>query len=211
MKNMKLIVSLLLIAAMLCACGGGSSVKAADLVGTWSMTFEDSADEAYYLLDFVDLYTEERAFVKDLKLDAVITVIFTEDTFSFQYDVDGNKACVRAYYEAVFAALYENRAELTDLYGEDVVDMDEATFLLFYADLYGIDSYEAFMNELVEGVYDYTALAETLKSGTYKIVGDSLITTPDGSEEKESMGFTLNGETLTLIYSDGDEVYTKVN
>ena len=211
MKNLKLIICLMLVAALLCACGG-SKISAADLTGVWSTTFEDAPEEVTYLLDYVDLYEEERAFVADVKLDAVITVEFGEDgTICFQYDVEANKVCVRAFYEAVINALFENRAALTELYGEEVAAMDLAAFQQFYAEVYGFADYAGFMDELVETVYDYDALGEPIKKGTFKILGETLMITPEGSEEKETIGLKLDGTTLTLTYSDGDEVYTKIS
>lgn len=207
MKHLKLILVLTLAMALLCGCGGG--VSAEELAGEWNMTIPCPQEDATYLLDSMDLYAEERAFVDLGSLNYVLAANFTADgSYSFVYDVEANKASVRAFYEGVMTALYDNRAELTSVYGDEVVDMTREEFDQFYADAYGMASIEVLMNNLVEYAYDYDALGEPLEEGTFTIVGSNLMCTVDG--ETSSIGFKLEGDTLTLTYVDGEEVYTRV-
>lgn len=207
MKHLKLILVLTLVMAMLWGCGGSASAE--DLAGEWHMTIPCPQEDATYLLDIMDLYAEERAFVDLGSMNYILAASFSADgSYSFVYDVEANKACVRAFYEGVMTALYENRAELTDLYGEEAVAMSREEFEQLYAEAYGMVSFEFLMNSLVEYAYDYEALAEPLEEGTFKIVGSNLMCTTDG--ETSSIGFALDGDTLTLSYSDGEEVYTRV-
>lgn len=209
MKHLKLILVLTLTMAMLCGCGGSASVE--DLAGEWNMTVASPEEDVTYLLDSMDLYTEERAFVDQDSLSYVLAANFSTDgSYSFTYDVEANKACVREFYEGVMAALYENRAELTSLYGEEVTDMSREAFDQFYAEAYGMASYEVLMNNLVEYAFDYDVLGEPLEVGTFTIVGSNLMCTVEGETEVGSIGFALDGDTLTLTYSDGEEVYTRV-
>lgn len=209
MKNIKIILALTLAIVLLTGCGGG--VTAADLAGDWHMTIPCPQEDATYLLDAMDLYAEERTFVDLGSLDYVLKATFAEDgSYSFVYDVEANKVCVREFYEGVMTALYDNRAELTGLYGEEVTAMTRDEFNQFYADIYSVASYEFLMTNLVDYAYDYEALGEPIEVGTFKIVGSNLMCEPTDGNEAGSIGFQLDGDTLTLSYSDGDEVYTRV-
>ena len=209
MKHMKIILALTLALVLLTGCGGGAA--AADLAGEWTMRVPCPQEDVTYLLDSLDLYAEERAFVDLGTMAYVLNVSFTEDgSYCFAYDVEANKACVREFYEGIMTALYDNRAELTGLYGEEVTAMAREEFNQFYADLYGMASYEFLMTSLVDNAYDYEALALPIEEGTFAIVGSNLMCTPTGDAEAGSIGFELEGDTLTLSYSDGDEVYTRV-
>ena len=208
MKTMKIILSLTLALVLLCGCSG-SSVTAEDLAGQWTTIAPCSQEDADYLMDYMDLYPEERAFVDISTMSYVLTANFGADgSCSFAYEAEANKACVRKFYEGVMDALYENRAQLSDLYGADTAAMSREEFDALYAELYYQDSFETLMNELVNGAYDYDVLSEPLAEGTFKIVGENLMLTADG--ETSSIGLALDGDTLTLTYIDGTEVYTRV-
>lgn len=209
MKHIKSIVAVLLVAVLLCGCG--ASIKAGDLAGKWTMREQSPQDEATYLLDVIDLYTEERALVDLDSLDYVLAVEFSEDgSYSFYYDVEANKECVREFYTGVMDVLYENRAIIGELYETDMGAMTRDEFNQFYVDLYAVASYEFLMDSFVDYAYDYDALAEPLETGTYKIVGDSLLCTITGETEASSIGCELEGDSLKLIYVDGEENYTRV-
>lgn len=209
MKHMKIILALVLTAALLCGCGAG--LKIGDLAGEWTMTAPADEEEAGYLMDMIELYDEERAFVDATSLEYVASVKFDEEgNYSFHYDVEANKECVRAFYAGVVEALFENRAALTDIYGTDVNDMTLEEFQAFYGLTYGFASYDIMMTRFVDNAYDYTVLAEPLETGTFKIVGNSLLCTITGQTESESLGCELEGDTLKLIYADAEEVYTRV-
>lgn len=209
MKNIKIILALTLALVLLTGCGGG--VTAEDLAGEWTMTVTSTEDDVIYLMDSMDLYEEERAFVDMSSMNDVLIATFGADgSYSFVYEVEANKACVRAFYEGVITALFDNRAELTALYGEEVADMTREEFDQFYAEVYGMTDMATLVDELVEYAYDYEALAEPIEVGTFKIVGSNLMCTIEGETEVGSIGFKLDGDTLTLTYSDGEEVYTRV-
>lgn len=209
MKNIKIILALTLALVLLTGCGGG--VSAEDLAGEWIMTVTSNEDDVIYLMDSMDLYEEERAFVDMSSMNDVLIATFGADgSYSFVYEVEANKACVRAFYEGVITALFDNRAELTALYGEEVADMTREEFDQFYAEIYGMTDMATLVDELVEYAYDYEALAEPIEVGTFKIVGSNLMCEPTDGNEAGSIGFKLDGDTLTLTYSDGEEVYTRV-
>ena len=52
-------------------------------------------------------------------------------------------------------------------------------------------------------------LAESFEKGTFRLLANSILLTADGSTTEEKMEFKIDGDTLTLIYIDGEEVYTR--
>ncbi len=211
MKRFTRILVLLVIAALalsLCACGSDKKMEL--LTGTWSMATSNSEEQAMVLLEAIDLYEEEIAVVDKSAACIVKIVEFSSDkTYRFAYDVDATKVCVREFYIRVFEDLYENRASLASLYEEDITQLGEEDFYLFYAALYGVDSYDALMDKFTGNAYNYESLAENIETGTYKVVGDKILTTITGETEAESLGYKVEGNTLTLSYTNATEVYTK--
>ena len=209
------IVAAAVVAVLLFAVfsGNGSDGKTEPLVGTWQMIAQDSPEEADYLMDYMALYDEEKELVDPNSLNYTMVVSFTADGhYSFAYDADGNKACVREFYLGVMDALYEGRATLSEIYGTDLESMTREEFNSFYAeDVYSMDSYEALIDDLAESAYDYAKLSEPLETGTYELDGSLIVCTVTGETAAESMGYKIIGNTLTLTYSDGNEFYTRVN
>ena len=209
MKHMKIALVLVLVAALLCGCG--AAMKASDLAGEWNLTAPAGEEEAIYLMDMIELYDEERVFVDAASLNYVAGARFDEEgNYSFYYDVDANQECIRAFYAGVVEALYENRMELLDVYGSTVENLTLHEFQDYYALAYGFPDYDTMMTQFVLNAYDYTVLEEPMETGTFKIVGNSLLCTITGETEAESLGCELDGDTLKLIYADAEEVYTRV-
>lgn len=213
MKNFKKSLVLLLVAVMaiglLCGCES-TEEKMAALSGTWTMTIPDTAEQAQILLDNIELYPEEIALVDLNSLEQVKRVTFDmAGNYSFGYDVDGTMECVRQFYLGVFDALYEGRATLNAAYEQEFDNMSRDDFNQFYADLYNAGNYDALIDLFVENAYDADALAEPFETGTYTIKGKFIMCTITGETEAESLGYTLEGNTLTLLFADTQEVYTK--
>lgn len=192
----------------LCAC---VAEKEDDrLVGTWSLIAVDTPAQAEKLLSHSDLYEEEIAVVNKNNLCIVKTLQFSGDkTYRFGYDTEGTKACVRKFYTEVFSDLYTNRSALTGLYEEDISNLSQEDFYLFYAKLYGTDSFSGLIEKFTNISYDYQALAQNTEAGTYKIVGEKLLTTKTGESMPGALTYEIDGSTLTLHYSDATETYTK--
>lgn len=215
MKKIKNILLFVLIAVMVAGLLGGcedSAAKMEALSGTWTMTAQDSEEQAQILLEGIDLYEEEIAVADLTSLKYVQIVEFdTEGNYRFAYDVEGIRTCVREFYVGVFDALYENRTSLNETYGVEFDQVTEEEFRQFYAELYGLSDYETMIDQFTDYAYDYEALAESLETGTYTIKGNSILCTITGETEAESMGYKISGTSLTLTYIDAEEVYTKVN
>lgn len=209
---MKKVISLLLAVLMLCsltACDlGGASME--ELCGVWEMEFYQDADTAKTILEYQDFYEAELALVDLNSLACVMCVQFNEDkTYSYYFDVDATKAAVRVFFEGVMDDLYAGRETLSAVYEQDMASMTQDGFNQFYADLFGASNIDELLDYFVENAFDYNVLAETLEEGTFRIRLKDIYKIPEGKTEEESVGFAIEGDTLTLTYLDGDEVYTR--
>lgn len=113
--------------------------------------------------------------------------------------------------DEVLDALYDGREKLVDVYGEVVMTMTRDEFRQAYAELYGLSSDREFIDIFADSVYDYEEISEPLERGTFTVEGKKLLFTITGETEAEYATYQLNGDTLTLTYSDGVEVYTRVD
>lgn len=213
MKIIKRILVLSLAALLVMGLFAGCESEAdkiAVLAGTWTMVGQDSEEEAKELLENIDLYEEEIALADLTTLTYKQNVVFTaEKTYHFVYDVEGTIACVREFFVETFAALYEGRATLNEVYGQEFDQMTEAEFQQFYADLYSAENFEALMDQVAEGAYNYEKMAEPWETGTYSIKGDDIMCTITGETQAEALGYSIEDDELTLTYSDAVEVYTR--
>lgn len=215
MKTIKRILALSLAALLVMGLFAGCESEAdkiAVLAGTWTMVGQDSEEEAKELLENIDLYEEEIAMADLTTLTYKQNVVFTaEKTYHFVYDVEGTIACVREFFVETFAALYEGRATLNEIYGQEFDQMTEAEFQQFYADLYSAENFETLMDQMAEGAYNYEKMAEPWETGTYSIKGDDIMCTITGETQAEALGYSIENDELTLTYSDAVEVYTRAN
>lgn len=213
MKTIKRILALSLAALLVMGLFAGCESEAdkiAVLAGTWTMVGQDSEEEAKELLENIDLYEEEIAMADLTTLTYKQNVVFTaEKTYHFVYDVEGTIACVREFFVETFAALYEGRATLNEVYGQEFDQMTEAEFQQFYADLYSAENFETLMDQMAEGAYNYEKMAEPWETGTYSIKGDDIMCTITGETQAEALGYSIENDELTLTYSDAVEVYTR--
>ena len=211
---MKKVLILVLTAAMLISCLCGCSllggVKLDELVGTWSITMEDTEEEARALLDNIQAYEEEIALADLDSLEYVQVVKFYEDkTYSFGYDADATWQCVYDFYAGFFANLYENRGQLSELYGQDMSVMTEEEFGLFYASMYGAADLESLITGFTDDCYDYAALSVPYETGVFKFESGDMLCKIDGEVKYERLGYDVEGNELTLTFADGREVYVK--
>ena len=212
-KIMKKYMSVALVAALLVSLLAGCSLfglSKDDVLGTWATVKPDTQEEAMALLENIDAYEEEIALADVHCLEYVKIVEFREGgTYSFGYDVEGTMACVRDFYDTYFNALFEGRATLEEVYGEDFVSMTQAEFRQYFATIYGYTDYIEMLDDFTQIAYDYEALEEPMETGTYSVEGDQILTTVSGEYKEEAMGAKLEDGVLTLTYVDGVEVYTK--
>lgn len=208
-KILSLAAAILMIAVLFCGCESEEK-KVASLAGTWYLTVSDSEATAQALLENVDFYPEEIACVDLTTLKSVKTVKFTEEkTYSFASDVDGTRTCTRAFFEAAFDAMYENRASLGQLYDVDFEPASKAEFRQFYADLYNTGDYAGLLDALADNSYDFEELAKPWEEGTYSIKGNIIAMTIVGESAADTLKYSIENDTLTLTYADGSEVYSR--
>lgn len=209
---MKKILSMaLVLVLMLGLLTGCSSIKMEDLNGTWVTVKEDTEEEAMGLLENIEAYEEEIALADLNSLEYVKVVGFDDGDYYFGYDVEGTMACVRDFYDRYFEALYEGRTTLNEAYGTTFDDMSESEFRQFYAELYGYVDYIEMLDHFAEIAYDYEGLEEPYETGVFEIDGDDLMCTITGEYEAEALGVELEEGTLTLIFADATEVYTRAD
>ena len=215
MKKAVNILSLFMVIVMIAGVFAGcesQAEKLEKLAGTWIMTTDDTEEQAQVLLEGLDLYEEEIALVDLTALDYVKVVEFGMDkTYRFSCDPDGTKACVHTFLEGVFDTLYENRTALNDVYDVEFDEISKTDFLQFYADLYQQTDFDALIDHMVSNAYDYDSLADSFEVGTFSISGSKIKTTINGKSTAEAVGYRINGDQLTLTYSDAVEVYTRSN
>lgn len=211
----KTILFLLVLAMVLLTfsgCGPSTAEKIEALSSVWKTTVDDSKDTAESLLEAIDAYPEEVALADLYSLESVKVVEFTTDrTYRFAYDVEGTRECVKDFFESYFDALYEGRSTLNAAYETTFDDMTKTDFQQFYADLYECASYREMIEKMADNAYDYEDLAEDWETGTYTLKGKKIMCTITGEVMAEALGYAIEGNTLTLTYSDGVEVYTKAN
>ena len=206
-KVISLVLALLMLTTMLCACES-TEEKYAALAGTWQMVTEETEENTRIRLENIDLYEEELAVVDMEKLYNVWIYEFDMGgNFRQTDDIPAMKEYVRAFYHSIFEDLFENRADLGALYETDFAAMDQAAFQQFYAELYGLENYDAMLDQFVENAYKWDEWTD-YRNGTFVIKGDYLEIIDGG--ESYRLGYESDGDTLTITYSDGTEVYTKV-
>ncbi len=210
----KVLLLLLTLALTVCLFSGCETEadKVEKLSGNWSTVTENSRQQATALLESVDLYPEEIALAEDIPLTYVQAVEFTaQKSYRFYICSDDTLECVRSYFLDVFDALYEGRQTLNELYDQDFGPMKAEEFQQFYARLYVVNDFDALIRQFTACAYAPAVLDPPLETGTYTIRGNNILCTAAGEDEAGSLGYTLKDDQLTLSYSDGTEVYTRID
>lgn len=182
------------------------------LAGTYVTVKQFDAVDVEDLLTDYDFYPEEIALADLDSLTMPKYVQFQEDkNYTISYDAEAFKDNVEALFRQTFAAMYNGRDQLCDIYDMDLTAMSEEEFLAFYAELYSQDSFDALIYVLTEDAFDYGVIAGDTETGTFTIEDDKILCTITGHTTAESMGYKLEGDTLTLTFSNDVEVYTRCN
>ena len=204
---MKKYIALLLALVMvltLTACG----LSTKDLAHKWVMMDNYTEDGARENLEAFGFYEEEIALADLTCIGAVRYLTFgTDGSYSFIYNEEETHEKLVAYYDNYITNLFNNRDKLVDDYGADVIDelSDEETFKEFYAYMFSCETYEALLDALADDTFDFS---EANEQGTYKLTGDTVILYENGGSDGATIGVALEGNTLTITYTDGTEVYT---
>lgn len=207
MKRMIAMITVLMLVLSLSACVFPSMEE---LCGTWEMNLRQEADTAETMLENMEFYSEEIALIDVESLDFVMIVEFREDkTYRYAFDVDATKECIREFYTDAIAALYDGRESLTDTYDEEILNMTKEEFEQAYAEMFSMESIDVLLDYFVENCVDYDILGESFEEGSFRLLANTILLTADGSTTEEKMDFQIDGDTLTLIYIDGEEVYTR--
>lgn len=213
MKIMRKALALMLVFVIAAtAMGCDSAARMQELVGVWECQEPFTADEITELLEVNEFYAEEIAVISVEDLSFVKVLEFKDDgTYRFAYDGEACKEQIRAFFTEALADVYENRAQLVDIYGEDFAILTQAEFEQGYAELFGCASYTELIQLFTDNCYDYDGLSEDFETGTFRVMGSKIYTTIAGQSDEEYLDYKLNGENLTLTYIDAVEEYTKAN
>lgn len=185
--------------------------KIDQLAGVYT-TLEDNTDGVQDLLSLIDLSQEELALTGGVELKLVKLVEFNQNRdYRFSYDAEQSKQQVRAMYADALDAIYQGRATLTALYGDEITTVTQEEFQQLYAELYSLTSYDELLDAFADNAFDYDALSEDYETGTYTVEGKKIMCTITGESEAEYLEYKLDGDTLTLTYSDMVETYTRAN
>lgn len=210
-----LLLTAVLMIGALAGCGSQEKLNqnAYDtLRGSWRTEIFCSDDTTKALLENIDLYDEEIALIDLTGPKLVKIATFTDGTYRFDIDTDGVRENVRQYFADVFGQLYENRAELNELYAKEFDDMSQADFESFYLELYGFQDMDAMLDYFADNAFDYEAMA-VVETGTYYAESKTVIyCTPNESDASAgTLQFTIGGDSLNIRFADGDEVYTRIS
>ena len=214
MKKIVAVLCLMTCLALLCGCK--ANAKREQLVhdtlrGSWVTQISCDESTRKDLLKRIDLYAEERALVSADGPEFVKVAVFADGEYQFRLDIQETKANVRAFYSAVLDDLYENRSQLDELYEGDLTAMDREEFRSYYGRLYGYTDVEAMLDAFAEGAFDYEGSAE-LESGTYTVTAEDriLCTALTGEASSGTLAFSYENDSLTLGFSDGEEIYSRL-
>ena len=192
----------------LCACS--SEERAAELVGVWETTGYYDGDAMMELFVYMDLYEEEMALMDPAGIAYVQTVILREDsTYTIGCDTAKSIAMAREYYVEVLDRFYEHREELEGCYGVSFGAMGRDSFFKFYAELYGVENYDALIDLLTESTVDPDYLAEGEENGFYRVTPWRIYCTIDGETGEDYIPYHLEDDCLTLDFYEGEQVYTR--
>ncbi len=183
------------------------------LTGKWVMTEEIPKESVADLLTYFNFTDEEKALAELTGMGIACVVRFTEDgRYSYEYDFAATVESVKAYYDRFISRLFDKRGELTATYGDDVLERCPTIeeFRAFYAYMFNKESYEAMLEAMAAESLDYQYLEGTLETGRYTVSLDGTLNlTADNSSTTYTVGYEFGENTLKLIYSDGDETYTR--
>jgi len=202
---------LALVMTLLCAgCFGPSQEELlAKVGGTWSLRYEEEADYVREFLTNYDFYEEEIALVTTPLCSVKTITLKADGTLSYSEPPAEVKACVREFLLGVYDELYEGRASLSEVYETDLSGYSKEEFLQSYADMYEYATFDAMIDGFVEGAYDWETL-ENYSTGTFTITSLQMMFDVEGTDNDGAVRYKVEGDTLTLTFSDATEVYTKV-
>lgn len=204
-----LILALMLLSCALCGCESEAD-KIAALSGRWETVSYFDSESVLEMLQDIDLYEEEIALLDPGAMILKNVVEFRDDkSYTITCDADETIACVEQYFYDIFSTFYENRTQLNDCYEEDLTSMSVEEFYAFYAQLYGQDDIDTLVSLLVYNAVDEEFLLEDTETGTYRIKGSKIYFQPIGSTVEEYVDYSIDGDELTLVFTDMTVVYTK--
>ncbi len=207
----------LLLAALtlcLCACGKSDAERLAEVAGRWVtiVPLEQSRLEGFY--SRMDLSPEEIALCSGLEASYPYFIEYKDDvTYRQGADVAGARESLAQFVRDIFDTLYASRTALNDLYGVDFGPCTQEEFQMFYAELYGLQSYDALIQALADTTLDFNAMALSIEHGKFRFSAEKIYFKPNFETEEVYTVYEIleDGRMSILVEGNEKEIYTKVN
>ena len=200
-----LVLVLVLSMSLLCGCSDNESIQ-----GTWSAVTPDGEESTREFLESLGFYAEEIALIDLNSLESAHLLQFNADgTYELGYDAQGCKEAMAEFFDGMMDDLYNGRASLTSLYGEEVASVSREEFDLAYAEMFGCATAEEYRNYFVNDIVDFNALEAENETGKYNAALGKIYFTVDGASEAETAPYEIKNGKLIVTYSDMVVEYTK--
>ena len=177
--------------------------------GTWIALTVDDQEDTRAFLESMEFYEEEIALIDlDSMKTSLKLQLNADGTYEMGVDVQGTEEAMGEFFDGMMKSLYVGRMSLAQIYGEELATMTRSQFDQYYAELFGLATYDEFRLAFIDSV-DYESLAANPETGTYTVDGSEIHFTIDGTTESEYADFVLEDGKLTVTYSDTVVEYTR--
>ena len=196
---------LVLSVSLLCGCNDNESIQ-----GTWIAVTVDDKEATRDFLESLEFFDEEIALMDLNTMKTVQKLEFREDgTYEMGIDADGCREAMEEFFDGMMEALYNGRASLTEVYGEEIATLSKEEFNQFYAELFGCETIEEFKSVFASEVVDFDGIEEDNETGKYNAAMGTIYFTKDGASEAETAPYEIKGGKLKVDFADVDVEYTK--
>lgn len=203
-----LLLSAILMIGALTGCASSEELTQ-KVIGVWAYTTEADEDLKRQQLESIGMTEVELPLLENLSFSYDLCYEFNQDgTWCYRYDTDSMRAAMNTLYSEVFDALYNNLTVLEEAY-QVTFDCTREEFKQLYAETQGLADYTEMIYYFAENCFDYEALGRNLAYGTYSVKGKRIILEDQIGDMDGEVEYSLEGNTLTLHFADGVEVYTR--
>ena len=200
-----LVLVLALSMSLLCGCNDNESIQ-----GTWISVTADEEKSTREFLESLGFYAEEIALIDLNSMKSARFLQFNEDgTYEMGFDVEGCKEAMAEFFDGMMDDLYNGRASLTSLYGEEVATVSREEFDLAYAEMFGCATAEEYRSFFINDILDYESWEAENETGKYNSAMGKIYFTMDGASEAENAPYEIKSGKLIVTYADMVVEYTK--
>lgn len=211
-KARKVLAILLAVIILICTLSGceSSEKQAQKIVGVWVIPVEAEESLRRQQLESIGMTYVELSVLEHLSFSYEMFHAFNADgTYRLAIDSDSMHSAMKVFYNEVFDVLYDNLTVLEEAYDISFNGASREEFRQYYAEALDFTDYTEMIDYLVDNCFDYTALGADIAYGTYSVKGKRIIMEDEIGDRSGEVEYSLEGNTLTLYFTDGTEVYTK--